>query len=99
MLPTWGAHHAAEIGYAFNTLAGPTKPEDEELASAMIGYWVSFATNGDPNAEGLPEWPQFDPASQRYLELGDTIKVGTELRRAACETLDQVRASEFAAHK
>ena len=26
----------------------------------MMGYWVNFATTGNPNASGLPPWPVYD---------------------------------------
>ena len=98
VVPSWGAHHAAEIGYAFNTLSGHDQPQDQRLADAMIRYWVSFATDGNPNVDGLPTWPSFDAQKQAYLELGDKITVGNGLRRTAAEVLDRVRRAEFAAH-
>jgi hypothetical protein len=36
--------------------------EDRDLASTMSRYWVNFATTGDPNGVGLPEWPVFTSA-------------------------------------
>jgi para-nitrobenzyl esterase len=25
-----------------------------------MSYWVNFATRGNPNASGLPDWPVYD---------------------------------------
>ena len=98
-VPALGAHHAAELGYVFNTLA-PTNLEDtdHQLAEAMISFWVQFATSGNPNREGLPEWPAWEPAGDQYLELGDKIEVGTALNKEATETLDRIRTAELEAH-
>ncbi len=93
-----GAHHAAEISYAFNTpgfLASGDEAEnapeeiDQALTTAMGGYWTQFAKTGDPNAEGLVEWPAYSGEEPSYLELGDTIAVGSAL---GAERLDQLEA-------
>ena len=61
---------------------GPdAKPEDEALADAMARYWVQFAKSGHPNVDGLAEWPAYEPSTDRHLELGDVIKVGSHYRR------------------
>ena len=88
-----GAHHGAEIGYAFNTLVAQEgdAPEvvDEALTTAMMGYWTQFAKSGDPNAEGLVEWPAYSGEERSFLELGDTIVVGSAL---GAERLDQLES-------
>ena len=56
----------------------------------MIGYWIQFAKSGDPNVDGLPEWPRFDTASQRYLELGDEVVVGEGLCRDRCDQIEEI---------
>jgi para-nitrobenzyl esterase len=49
------ACHAAELSFVFDTLAaaepmnGPDAPQD--VADAMHGAWVAFATTGDPGWE------------------------------------------------
>lgn len=90
-----GAIHGAELRYVFgdltrslftNTpfqalLGEPTFDDtDKMLAKAMNGAWVRFAKTGDPNGKGLPHWPRLSTASPEYLEYGDEIRVGRELR-------------------
>lgn len=83
-----GAWHGAEIGYVFDNLDDevyiPRQPWDDELAEKISSYWVSFATNGDPNVDGLPEWPAWEPAQEPFLELGDSVQTGFGWRREAC---------------
>jgi para-nitrobenzyl esterase len=51
---------------------------DVKLAAAMNGAWMSFARSGNPNADGLPEWPRIRPERPQYLEYGDVIRIGDE---------------------
>ncbi len=93
--PAWGAHHAAELGYVFNTLAGENHDgTDHGLAALMIDYWVEFARTGDPNGGDRPAWPQFDGKKQAYLELGDEVKTGAELEREINDRIDEIRGEE-----
>ena len=70
-----GANHAAEMQYVFATPWGPFAPEDQKVSDAMHKYWGNFIKYGDPNGEGLDEWPVYD-------ENGKTVmffKNGTSL--------------------
>ncbi len=90
--PAWGAHHAAELGYVFNTLQGENYDgTDDRLAALIIDYWVQFARTGDPNGGGRPVWPVFDGKKQAYLELGDEVKTGAELERKINDRLEAIR--------
>ncbi|MBW2542443.1 MAG: carboxylesterase family protein [Deltaproteobacteria bacterium] len=87
------AYHGAEIPYVFDT-ADHWLPADEvdwALTETMLGYWSQFAKTGDPNAEGLPEWPRFDAKSGAHQELGDEVRAATGLEREFCEVLDRSR--------
>ena len=87
-----GAHHAAEIPYAFNNRLGFQSPpaRDLELAEQMSQYWVQFAATGNPNGGGLPTWPAYKEATDQHLELGDETRVGEGLYRDDLDLMDEI---------
>lgn len=78
------AWHSSELWYMFASLrrsedgknnvppARPWTEWDEKLADIMSSYWANFMKTGDPNGEGLPEWPKSDE-NYGWIELGDEI--------------------------
>ncbi len=94
-----GAFHAVEIPYVFGNAGlfaslGKLEQADNDLSAAIMGYWARFAAGGDPNGEGAPPWPPYAPATDQYLELGDTIRTGSGLYKEACDLADKVRGEE-----
>ena len=87
---TIGAFHAAEIAFVFDSHhpAWPSAPGDEGLTQAMTSYWANFAHTGDPNQEGLPEWPVYDPEADVWLELNHTIQPIAEFRARKLDILE-----------
>jgi para-nitrobenzyl esterase len=74
-----GAYHGAEVAYVFGNFVPPEWPwsaADSELARMVSRYWVNFATHGDPNGPGLPEWPAFAPNSDSVLYIDKAITRG-----------------------
>ncbi len=71
-----GAAHAMEIAYVFGTVgqnpASPATDEEKALSDIMISYWTNFAKNGDPNGEGLPEWPVYRKGEKTVMYLKGT---------------------------
>jgi para-nitrobenzyl esterase len=100
----WGASHYAELWYVFDHLdQAPwhwTKA-DRRVAEEMSSYWVNFAKTGNPNGQGLPQWPAFTNADSRVLYIGDPINVGGVANINALASFDAVytavRGKPFAA--
>ena len=40
----------------------------------MIDFWTNFAKTGDPNGEGVPAWPTFDPAAPQVMSFTDPVQ-------------------------
>jgi para-nitrobenzyl esterase len=98
-----GSHHAAEITYVFGNLldrsrqpaGSPPNPMnvgdwtdvDRRASAAIMDAWTQFAATGNPNGDGLVQWPQFDEADQ-HLTFGDAFEVDTGLHAAGVELYD-----------
>lgn len=93
------AWHTSEMWYAFDSIREGV-PEvrqwrdwDYELAEKMNQYWSNFIKTGDPNGEGLAEWPVADE-NMGYIDFGAGIAVHNE---ELCE-LEQLMA-EFTSNQ
>ncbi len=60
-----GASHGAEIPYAFAHQSG-------KLGEQVSQAWINFARNGNPKADGLPDWEPYT------RERGATMLLDTE---------------------
>jgi para-nitrobenzyl esterase len=69
--------HSAEVPFVFGTLlpggflGGTWNDTDRKISDQIQQYWTNFAKTGNPNGQGLPEWPKFDPKTRPYLEFTD----------------------------
>ncbi|MGK6320375.1 carboxylesterase/lipase family protein [Sphingomonas sp. DT-204] len=67
------APHGAEIFYVFKTLGRePGQPltpgaADLRLADAIHARWVAFARTGNPNVEGLAQWPAYSADGDPWM--------------------------------
>jgi len=74
--PEFGAFHTAEVPYVFRSLKfldRPWEKTDYRLSDAMSTYWTNFAKTGDPNGDGLPDWPAYARGDHVVMELGEHI--------------------------
>lgn len=93
-----GAYHGSEIPFVFNYQPPlfPRNDYDAELADRMGGYWVRFAETGNPNHEGAPDWPAYDPAEPRWMEFGEHTGAKPVERVAVYDISDAQRARVLA---
>jgi para-nitrobenzyl esterase len=88
---TAGAFHAVEIAFVFGKTVPllPWDEQDEVITQAMGDYWTQFAKTGDPNLEGLPQWPRFSTAEPRNMVFGSKIEATPVVRADAYDVFER----------
>lgn len=69
----YGAFHGADIAFVFGPLATATAAESD-LARQMQRQWTQFAASGDPNGNGLPNWPRRTAGDDVAIEFDDIAR-------------------------
>ena len=65
-----GAFHSCDLRYVFGRLGNSWRPfreRDREVSKQMMSYLTNFASSGDPNGAGLPEWKKMDKNNDKAL--------------------------------
>ncbi len=102
-----GAVHSADLPYVFGfypqsgNISGNFNDVDFKLADLIETYWANFAKTGNPNTNGLPDWPEFN-GSQTYIAFtrdGRVVANSGGLRRPQCELLREVLKQRLAQQK
>ena len=71
-----GAGHASELQYVFGSPWGrPFQGVDKTVSDAMNLYWANFVKTGNPNGEGLDNWPVYKYGEKTVM----LFKNGTSL--------------------
>lgn len=79
-----GAFHTLELPFVFGALRDPFwhwlpfTPEDAALSNLIQTYWTNFAKSGDPNAQGLPNWPVWTDSKKEFLEIKKDARISAQ---------------------
>ena len=91
-----GAFHGAEYSYVFGVHDAymTTNETDLELTAAMQKYWINFAATGNPNGDGVPDWPQFKASHFEVQELGDSVLTIPAIEPEMCASFEAWNAAQ-----
>ncbi len=77
-----GTPHAMEIPFVFGTLNEfrlefypESNPETTSLSGKIMDCWISFARAGNPNHNGIPNWPKYDKNTRATMIFDKTVKL------------------------
>jgi para-nitrobenzyl esterase len=46
----------------------------------LAGAWVAFATTGNPNHSGIPNWPAYEGAKKATMVFDTNMRVANDYR-------------------
>ena len=88
------AFHAFEIPYVLgepNSLLAPTL--DDATVMSVQGYWMQFASSGDPSGRVQPNWPVYDEASDPNMAFNSGATTSSGLAKDDCDFWDMLTAA------
>ena len=92
----FGAIHAVDIEYAFNTLDSKQanwQEKDHKVAEVMATAIAHFVRSGDPNGPGVPSWPEYGK-SGKVMYFDSESSSAPEAFRSRYEFLESVSGQE-----
>jgi para-nitrobenzyl esterase len=48
---------------------------DQKVSEAMMKMWTQFARTGDPNVEGMIQWPTYTKEDDKYMYFSDPLEI------------------------
>ena len=81
---TIGVAHASELVFVFGTnqfFTNETRPVSERMQS----YWTNFAKTGEPNGDGLLEWPQISADDDMRINFNLESTLVPNFRGPECD--------------
>ncbi|MGD2131708.1 MAG: carboxylesterase family protein [Maricaulaceae bacterium] len=91
-----GAEHGREIFHVFDSWSKipqeelpPQVPnleaimtdQDRAMTRLLHDCWITFAATGEPDCEGAPDWPRYQPQEGELMEFGETVAVRRNFRK------------------
>jgi carboxylesterase 2 len=89
--PSWAkADHGSEVYFVLGNILKMDGPalasiEDIHLCHLLMKYWVNFATSGNPNGDGLTNWPQYSEQTKQHMTLKLPLVASSHLKQEKVE--------------
>ena len=84
--------HALEISFVFDTVQTSALTGDSPtrfaLADKMSRAWLAFARTGNPNHEGIPNWPPYSTDQRATMMFDNQCRVENDPYRAERQAWD-----------
>ena len=90
-----GAYHSGELAYMFDNLDAVGigwEEADHMLSEIVADYWFNFASSGNPNGAGLPDWPTYDSAVDAVQILDAEVSNAQHPRKRFMDRIDTLVA-------
>ncbi len=100
-----GAFHASEIQYIFQSHEGENTEDglpvlwdesDRMVAQQIRAYWLNFAKTGNPNGDGLADWPAYSTKNNASLAIEEKPHTVINFRKMKLDLLEQIMRAGFA---
>ncbi len=87
--------HTLELPFVFNNIAISgdlvgRAPDAQPLADKISAMWAAFARDGKPAADGLPDWPSYDPSTRPTMIFNNDTKIVNDPNSAVRKILSKV---------
>ena len=86
-----GAAHADDMLYLKGAFDNESQkyPQEKKVSDLMQQYWVNFAkTGGNPNGNGLPNWPVFEEDKNSVMQFKDGASLITLPNKERIKLID-----------
>jgi para-nitrobenzyl esterase len=91
--PVQGAFHSCEIPYFMDNVDAfdwKLKKQDHAVAALSAAYVANFVKTGNPNGQGLPEWPSYREKKKPMLLLSASPDIAHDLDRERHQMLKKL---------
>jgi para-nitrobenzyl esterase len=90
----FGAVHGHDVDASLhlyrNPIAGSGQAEGRMMSDRLASTWVAFATTGNPNHPGIPNWPAYEGRNKATMVFNKQMKVVNDYRGDMVRMLQQM---------